>query len=58
MQVQLTITESPSLDSESLRRFIALAKRKGKTPEVYLTELIASAVSERKPARKQKGGAK
>lgn len=62
MQVQLTITESPSLDIESLRKFVALSKRKGKTPEVFLTELIVSTLDARKPAKrktapKQKGKA-
>ncbi len=61
MQVQLTITESPSLDMESLRKFVAVSKSKGKTPEAYLTELIVSTLASkrktRKP-RKQKGATK
>lgn len=61
MQVQLTITQSPSLDIESLRKFVALSKSKGKTPEGYLTELIVAALAsplKTKNARKTRRAAK
>lgn len=46
MNIQLTITETPTLQTEALSRFCEIMEEKGKTPEEGIADLINDVIEE------------